>query len=258
MCILSSLYLYLWKLYSVTLNTKSETNNNRILLWSERCPTGWPHDIPIATLALPYLSSFLVCWHLFHTCYTTCGLHSRLCILELQFFYENKMQPKPPSWLELSQGSMCRSACLWAPLHSGCLSVLEDTCGSCATQEENRHYGWKVARWLHFICTFNSSQNNLSKISSSERESFSSNCYCNISQVVTELNRGISDLNFSPSHTSYFAPGKNPVVSKGSFPKVKVLTLAKEALPQASRGLWAQGSQWNIFLQLYKIKDRQF
>lgn len=55
-CILSSLYLYLWKLYSATLNTKSEINSNRILLTSGRCPTGWPHDIHTATLALPYLS----------------------------------------------------------------------------------------------------------------------------------------------------------------------------------------------------------
>lgn len=115
-----------------------------------------------------------------------------------------------------------------------CLKALEDPV------PHKRKTGTTGGRWqggCHFICTFNSSQNKLSKISSSERESLSSNCYCNISQVVTELNRGVSDLNFSTSHTSYFAPGKNPVVSKGSFLKVKVLTLAKEALPQASCGL---------------------
>lgn len=88
-----------------------------------------------------------------------------------------------------------------------------------------------------FICRFNSSQNNLSKTSRSERETLLSNCYCSTSQVVTELNRGISHLNVSTSHTLYFAPGKNPLVSKGSFLKVKVLTLAKQALPQASFGL---------------------
>lgn len=110
--------------------------------------------------------------------------------------------------------------------------------GCCATEEENRYYGWKVARpCCHFICRFNSSQNTLSKISSSERDSHGSNCYCRTFQVATELNGGISHLNVSTSHPLYFAPGKNPVVSKGNFLKVKAQTLAKEALPQAAFGL---------------------
>lgn len=97
MYILSSLYLYLWKLYSATLNTESEVNNNRILLTSQGYVPQGDHMISILLL-LPFLISvpfFSVGEYLFHTCYTTCGLHSILLILELQFFYKNKMLPKP-------------------------------------------------------------------------------------------------------------------------------------------------------------------
>lgn len=120
--------------------------------------------------------------------------------------------------------------------------MIEGISGCCATQEENRYDGRKMVRpRCHFICRFNRSQDNLSKISNSERETLVSNSYYSTSQVATELNRGILHapiaLNVSALHTSYFAPGKNPVVSMGSFLKVKALTLTNKTLPQASSGL---------------------
>lgn len=42
--------------------------------------------------------------------------------------------------------------------------LLAGISGCCATDEENRYYGWKVARpCCHFICRFNSSQDNVSR-----------------------------------------------------------------------------------------------
>lgn len=215
---------------------------------SHRVTTWYPYCNTCPSLS-QFLSSLLVFIpHLLHNLWPS----QQAVHIGTSNFYENKMLPKPPAgWSFPKAPCGCRSACLWASLHSGRLSVLEGISGCCVTQEENRYCRRKVVRpRCHFICRFNSPQNNFSKISSSERETLVRNSYCSPSQVVAELNRGISHLNVSASQTLHFASGKNPVVSKGSFLKVKVLTLAKETLPQASFGLWAQGSQWNTFLQL--------
>ena len=173
---------------------------------------------------------------------------------------KKKLPKTPVGWTFTMVSCRRRPACLWASLHAGRLSVLAGNSGCCATEEENGYYGWKVARpCCHFICRFNNSQNNLAKISSSERDTQISNCYCRTSQVATELNGSTSHLNVSTSHPLYFATGKNLMVSNRSFLKVKeVQTSAMEALPQATFGLWAQRSQWNIFLAVVQRKKADF
>lgn len=76
------------------------------------------------------------------------------------------------------------------------------------------------------------------------------NCYCRSSQGTTELNGGVLHLNVSTSHPL----AKLPSSPRGVSSRLKKHRLWEEALPQAVFGLWAQGSQQNIFLAIVQGK----
>lgn len=205
---------------------------------SGRCPTGWPHDSHTATLiSVPPL---WVCTLVLTRC-INCGLHRRLCTSSVVLQKQNKKLRKTN--LTGAVPRLCTSTgehlwtpgawpCLQAPLPAGSRVRRVATVG-----------GKKVVRAVwHSTYRFSHSWNKLSEISSRETDTCF-NCHCTVFHGGREMNPWTSKVHIPT------VPSKNPIVSKGNFLKVKELqTLAHEALPQAGPGLWAQGSQWNIFL----------